>query len=160
MADLGHTWPGYIQQEEAAFKAANSEYTAGRVGEAVNYLKDVTDTNSTDISNINTTLTALVKFDLSSFSSPAGVGPTLVYTTPNTKNIFEFGIYIDSITTPSNRFYYCGTNGSDVHVNVPGASGNMQFRLFVSGGNSLYFERFSPLVSLFGSYSIKVLYEP
>lgn len=40
MADLPHTWPGYIQLEESSFKSAVSEYTQQRMGQAMNFLYD------------------------------------------------------------------------------------------------------------------------
>lgn len=40
MADLPHSWPGYIQTEDTQFKAAVSENLAQKLGQALNFIYD------------------------------------------------------------------------------------------------------------------------
>lgn len=87
MANLPSAWQGYIQQEETKFKAADSEYTAQRTGANLNYLKDTTDTHTTQIGVLNTLIASAVSFAAGYLASGGS------FTSPSGKAILAYGIY-------------------------------------------------------------------
>ena len=90
MSDLPSVWPGKIQTEEQQFKAAVSEYTGQRLGQAINYFKDKTDSLQTDVDAIEATLAAGIgKVKVSDLIVSASItATTQLYTTPTGKQIY------------------------------------------------------------------------